>query len=275
MSEIIEEKKSEDMDLEDKDSENENDKKAVDEKEDDNLSEDKEPEDGKKDKKKKEKKSKRDKLKKDKSDNEQTDSSEGSEENIDKKKKSKKDKNAKNPEEINIVKDLLWLIVYIGIVILLCFAIIKFVGLRSRVDGSSMEPTLYNDDNLWIDKLSYTFGDPKRFDVIIFNYDDDTTFIKRIIGLPGETVRIDTEGNIYINEQMLSENYGKETILPSNIGRAIQPVELGEDEYFVLGDNRNNSRDSRYADVGNVSRDSIIGKAVLRIYPFSSFGFID
>ncbi|MBQ8924127.1 MAG: signal peptidase I [Lachnospiraceae bacterium] len=196
-------------------------------------------------------------------------------ENKDKKKKSKKERSVKKPEEINIVKDLLWLIVYIGIVILLCFAVIKFVGLRSRVDGHSMEPTLYNDDNLWVDKLSYTFGDPKRFDVIIFYYDDDTTYVKRIIGLPGETVRIDTEGNIYINEQMLSENYGKETILPSNIGRAIQPVVLGEDEYFVLGDNRNNSRDSRYADVGNVSRDSIIGKAVLRIYPFSSFGFID
>lgn len=203
------------------------------------------------------------------------DSKDGKKQKKKKEKKEKKEKQAKKPEEINIVKDLLWLIVYIGVVILLCFAVIKFVGLRSRVDGHSMEPTLYDDDNLWVDKLSYTFGDPKRFDVIIFYYDDDTTYVKRIIGLPGETVRIDTEGNIYINEQMLSENYGKETILPSNIGRAIQPVVLGEDEYFVLGDNRNNSRDSRYADVGNVSRDSIIGKAVLRIYPFSSFGFID
>lgn len=185
-----------------------------------------------------------------------------------------KTKNEKKPEDVNIVKELLSLIIYIGLVVLLCYFIINFVGCRSRVDGSSMEPTLTDGDNLWVDRLSYTFGEPERFDVIIFNYDEDTTYVKRIIGLPGETVRIDQNGNIYINEQLLKENYGKDTILPSNLGRASQPVVLGEDEYFVLGDNRNNSSDSRWADVGNVSKDDIIGKVVLRIYPFSSFGAI-
>lgn len=188
--------------------------------------------------------------------------------------KKKKSKAKKRPEEVNIVKELLSLIVYIGIVVLACYLIINFVGCRSRVDGTSMNPTLSDGDNLWVDKLTYTFGDPDRFDVIIFNYDEDTTYVKRIIGLPGETVRIDQNGSIYINDKLLKENYGKEPILATNLGRANQPVVLGEDEYFVLGDNRNNSSDSRWADVGNVSRDDIVGKVILRIFPLSSFGVI-
>ena len=183
-----------------------------------------------------------------------------------------KKKKTQKPEEVNIVKELLSLIIYIGIVVLICYFILNFVGCRSKVDGSSMNPTLEDKDNLWVDKLSYTFGDPKRFDVVIFNYDENTTYVKRIIGLPGETVRIDQNGNIYINGKLLKENYGKETML--NNGRAGSDVYLGSDEYFVLGDNRNNSIDSRWSDVGNVSREDIVGKVVLRIYPFKSFGLI-
>jgi signal peptidase I len=137
-----------------------------------------------------------------------------------------------------------------------------------------MNPTLHNNDNLWVDKLSYELGDPKRFDVVIFDYDENTEYVKRIIGLPGESVRIDQDGNIYINGELLEENYGSERILATNIGRASQTIILGSDEYFVLGDNRNNSSDSRYADVGNVKREDIVGKVKLRIYPFSDIGFI-
>lgn len=191
-----------------------------------------------------------------------------------KKKKRSSAKKKRKPEDVNIVKELLSLIIYIGIVVLLCYLIINFVGCRSKVDGGSMNPTLSNGDSLWVDKLSYTFGNPKRFDVIIFNYNEDTTYVKRIIGLPGETVRIDQDGNIFINEQLLKEDYGKEKILPTNLGRANQPVLLGEDEYFVLGDNRNNSSDSRWADVGNVQREDIVGKVVARIYPLSGLGII-
>ncbi len=191
------------------------------------------------------------------------------------KKKKKKSKVETKPEDINIVKELLSLIVYIGIVVIACFLIINFVGCRSLVDGTSMEPTLHDGDNLWVDKLSYNIGDPERFDVIVFNYDEDTTYIKRIIGLPGETVRIDQNGNIFINEMLLKEEYGKERILPSNIGRASQTILLGEDEYFVLGDNRNNSQDSRISSVGNVNREDIVGKALIRIYPLSDFGIVE
>ncbi len=192
------------------------------------------------------------------------------------KKKIKKNngKEEVKPEDINIVKDLLSLIVYIGIVVLVCYLIVTFVGCRSKVDGNSMNPTLDNGDNLWVDKFSYEVSEPKRFDVIIFNYDENTTFVKRIIGLPGETVRIDQHGTIFINEKILEESYGNETILPTNIGRASQSILLGEDEYFVLGDNRNNSQDSRMSSVGNVEREDIVGKAVLRIYPLSKFGVV-
>ena len=196
-----------------------------------------------------------------------------------KKKKKKVKKEEQRPEDVNIVKELLSLIIYIGIVVLLCYFIINFVGCRSRVDGDSMEPTLSDGNNLWVDKLSYTFGEPERFDVIIFNYDEDTTYVKRIIGLPGETVRIDQNGNIFITgesgkEQLLKENYGNEKIKPNYLGRANQPVYLNEDEYFVLGDNRNNSRDSRWADVGNVKMEDIVGKVVLRIYPLTEIGVV-
>lgn len=184
-----------------------------------------------------------------------------------------KEKKKKAPEEINIVKELLSLIIYIGVVIILCYCIITFVGQRTTVNGRSMENTLHDGDNLWIDKLSYRFSSPKRFDIIVFPYEDDVYYIKRVIGLPGETVQILADGTIIIDGQKLVESYGKEIILES--GTAADPRTLGEDEYFVLGDNRNDSRDSRWADVGDISRDDIIGKAVFRLSPFSKFGKID
>ena len=97
-------------------------------------------------------------------------------------------------------------------------------------------------------------------------------FIKRIIGLPGESIRIDYEGNIYINGEVLEENYGAEGILDP--GRAETEVVLGEDEFFVMGDNRNHSMDSRDISVGSIKKSDITGRAFVRIYPFSSFGSI-
>ena len=185
-------------------------------------------------------------------------------------KKKRRRRRQRKPSEVNIVKELLGLIVYIGVVVLVCFLIITFIGCRSQVDGNSMNPTLNDKDNLWVNKLAYKIGEPKRFDIIIFNYSEDVTYVKRIIGLPGETVMIDKEGNIYIDNELLQENYGKERIIDA--GRAASPVILAHDEYFVLGDNRNGSSDSRWSDVGNVKKDQIIGKVVLRIFPFKSFG---
>lgn len=167
-------------------------------------------------------------------------------------------------------------LLYLLAVLCLTWLVINFVGQRTEVDGSSMEVTLSDGDNLIVDKISYRFRDPARFDIIVFpfQYEDDVYYIKRIIGLPGETVQIDQQGYIYINGEILMESYGKEIIRPENIGRAVEPVTLGEDEYFVMGDNRNNSSDSRTEIVGNIHRKDIIGRAWLRIWPFAKFGLL-
>ena len=189
------------------------------------------------------------------------------------KKKKKKKSRKERPEDVNIVKDLLTLIPYIGVVILICFLIVTFVGRRTTVHGDSMNPTLQSGDSLWVNMLAYKFGDPQRYDIIVFPYQDDVHYIKRIIGLPGETVQITDTGDILINGEVLVEPKKFDRIRSNGI--ASSPITLGEDEYFVLGDNRNNSRDSRWADVGNIKRDKIIGRAAFRLTPLKKFGSID
>ena len=175
-----------------------------------------------------------------------------------------------------IMRELLNTAIYLLCVLGAVWLVITFVGQRTEVEGASMENTLHNGDNLIVDKLSYRFHDPERFDIIVFpfQFQDNTYYIKRIIGLPGETVQIMDDGSIYINGEKLEENYGMEDIKPETIGRAAEPIELGDDEYFVMGDNRNNSSDSRTDMVGNIKRENIIGKAWLRIWPVSDFGVL-
>ena len=164
------------------------------------------------------------------------------------------------------------MILYFALVAGITFLIIHFVGQRTVVNGVSMQPTLSDGDNLIVDKLSYRFRDPDRFDIIVFPQGDGRYFIKRIIGLPGENVRIDEDGSIYIDGEKLSESYGKEVI--QDPGLAKDGIELGADEYFVLGDNRNDSMDSRMAEVGPIVGERIMGRAWLRIYPFDEIGFL-
>ena len=175
-----------------------------------------------------------------------------------------------------IMRELLNTAIYLLCVLGAVWLVITFVGQRTEVEGASMENTLHNGDNLIVDKLSYRFHDPERFDIIVFpfQFQDNTYYIKRISGLPGETVQIMDDGSIYINGEKLEENYGREVIKPETIGRAAEPIELGDDEYFVMGDNRNNSSDSRTDMVGNIKRENIIGKAWLRIWPVSDFGVL-
>lgn len=173
-----------------------------------------------------------------------------------------------------VLKELLSTGLYLLFVLCLTYLVITFVGQRTEVDGESMETTLSDGDNLIVDKITYRFRDPQRFDIIVFpfQYEENTYFVKRIIGLPGEIVQIDMQGNIYINGELLQESYGREIIRPENVGIAEEPIVLGEDEYFVMGDNRNNSLDSRTEIVGNIHRNDIIGRAWVRIWPFSKFG---
>ena len=164
-------------------------------------------------------------------------------------------------------KGLIEVLFYIVLVFGVSFLLTTYVGQRTRVNGESMYPTLHDDDNLIVDKVSYRFSDPRRYDIIVFPYRyKDMYFIKRIIGLPGETVQI-LDGYVYIDGKKLDEH---EKI--QNAALASDPITLGDDEYFVLGDNRNASEDSRFPDVGNVRRKEIIGRAWVRIWPFERAG---
>lgn len=170
-----------------------------------------------------------------------------------------------------ILKEILSTSVYLLVVLLITYLIVNFVGQRTEVVGSSMESTLSDGDNLIVDKITYRFKEPERYDIIVFpfQYAKNTYYIKRIIGMPGETVRIDEDGVIYINDKELTEYYGREIIADPGIAR--NEIKLGNDEYFVMGDNRNNSTDSRDPSVGNIRKKDILGRAWLRIWPLHEF----
>lgn len=183
------------------------------------------------------------------------------------------DKEKVEEKEFSWVREILSTAAYLLLVVALTFLFVQFVGQRTHVNGDSMNVTLEDGDNLIVDKLSYRFTDPKRFDIVVFpyQYQEKTYYIKRIIGMPGETVQV-MDGMIFIDGEMLNETYGKETM--QYAGVASDPVTLGEDEYFVLGDNRNNSSDSRDPSVGNIKKDQIIGKAFIRIWPLNKIGIL-
>lgn len=159
--------------------------------------------------------------------------------------------------------------------IVFAILIVTFVGQKSEVTGSSMNDTLYNGEQVIVDKLTYRFHSPQRYDIVVFPESNKSNYVKRIIGLPGETISI-REGYIYINDKLLTDDsYGKEGISTQNYGRLKQPVTLKDDEYFVLGDNRNNSQDSRSEAVGNVTKDRLIGKVTFRFWPFKAIGKVE
>lgn len=164
--------------------------------------------------------------------------------------------------------------IYILIVLLITLIIKGVCFQRTVVSGDSMNSTLYDGDSLLVDKLSYRFSDPKRFDIIVFPYSEaeKVYYVKRIIGLPGETVVI-REGVIMIDDHVLPYKYNRDVIVDA--GLASTPVTLGEKEYFVMGDNVNDSVDSRSIDVGNIDKDRMIGKVFFRISPLSRIGTVD
>lgn len=174
-----------------------------------------------------------------------------------------------------ILKEIFNMSIYCLVLLFATFFIVEYVTQRTQVMGESMENTLHDGDHLMVDKITYRFADPERFDIIVFPYHEqqEILYIKRIIGLPNETVRIDEDGYIYINGEVLREAYGKEVI--KDAGIASTEIVLGDDEYFVLGDNRNNSKDSRDASVGFITRDEIVGQAVVRIWPFDSIELLE
>lgn len=160
-----------------------------------------------------------------------------------------------------LIKDIFEVLVGSVVAVFLAFVIIFSVGMRTSVIGDSMEPTLYNAQEILISRFAYKLSSPKRGDVIVFlpNGNQNThLYVKRVIGLPGEKVQI-LNGSVYIDGSLLEED--EQYVRMSDSGIAVNEITLANDEYFVLGDNRNSSEDSRSGNIGPVKKNTIIGKA--------------
>lgn len=163
------------------------------------------------------------------------------------------------------------------IIVTLAFAALVGIAMFQSVtmQESSMEPTISVGDRYFMNRVIYRVSSPKRGDVIVFRTnasDDAALHIRRVIGLPGETVQI-VDGQILINGETYKE--GRDFPVISNPGMASSPVTLESGEYFVLGDNRNNSEDSRYGSIGKVNKKYITGKLWFKLFPVKSIGFFE
>ena len=173
-----------------------------------------------------------------------------------------------------LLKEIFSWIIEIAIVLMMAFVLVYFIGMRTSVVGQSMSETLENGDQILVNRFMYKVIGPKANDVIVFlpnGNEKSHYYVKRVIGVPGDTVQI-KNGRIYVNGTEFTEKVDVAAIEAA--GLAADAVTLGDDEYFVLGDNRNNSEDSRYANIGNIKREYIIGKAWFVISTGDRFGFI-
>lgn len=171
-----------------------------------------------------------------------------------------------NMEDNNKLRHVTNWIVDIVVVIAFAWFLVYAYGTRIPIAGHSMTPLLESEDVVLMDRLAYDFGKPARFDVVVYERGDQKLNVKRVIGLPGETVQI-VDGQVYIDGEMLEQGEGMSKI--SLAGLAEDPIKLGEDQYFLLGDNRDSSEDSRFAGIGNVSESQIQGRVWFRISPVS------
>lgn len=168
-------------------------------------------------------------------------------------------------KDSNMKKEVLSWVKMIVFALVLALLINNFIIVNATVPSSSMENTIMKESRMIGFRLSYMFSEPQRGDIIIFKYPDNENenFVKRVIGLPGETIEI-VDGEVYIDggDTPLEEDYLKETPLGS-----FGPFTVPENSYFVMGDNRNNSHDSRYWDHKYVSQSRILGKAIFSYWP--------
>ena len=174
-------------------------------------------------------------------------------------------------EESRLRRVMRW-IVDIVVVISLAWFVVYGFGTQIKIAGQSMAPQICSDNVVLMDRICYDLGQPHRFDVVVFEREDHKSNVKRVIGLPGEIVQI-IDGFIYIDgEKLEAENDLSHVVLA---GIAEYPVTLGEDEYFLLGDNRDGSEDSRFANIGNVKRNQIRGKIWLRLTPLIDIKLVE
>jgi signal peptidase I len=167
------------------------------------------------------------------------------------------------------MKSLVREVLQVILLALVIFFAVHFMIQNFRIDGTSMEPNLHDGQYVIVNKTAYWFGrNPNRGDVIIFNAPDQPQYdrVKRVIGLPGDTVDVKPDGTVYVNGKLLDEPY-----LPAHHSGTSGVWTVPEGEYFVMGDNRSVSYDSREG--GTVPRDKIIGKAWLVIWPIRDWGF--
>ncbi len=193
-------------------------------------------------------------------------------------KKGKKDKKSKKKEETSAVREIFSWIFTIAIAVVAAMVIKNYVIINANIPSGSMENTILPGDDIFGFRLAYTFSDPKRGDIVIFNAPDDPSekYIKRVIGLPGETVTIE-DAQVYIDGEPLEEDYLKSATVEGEVWTTnAGPYEfkVPENSYLLLGDNRNGSSDARVWEHTYVSKDAIIGKAILRYYPFDRFGLV-
>lgn len=175
-------------------------------------------------------------------------------------------------EENRLQSVISWIV---DIIVAITFAIffVYAVGCRVEINGSSMNPVLESGAVVLMNRLAYDLGTPHRFDIAVFEEKSQNGKwnVKRIIGLPGETIQI-RDNRIYINGEPLE---AEESLAAASIaGIAEYPIELGMDEYFLIGDNRDSSEDSRSSGIGNIKKEQLLGKAWLRFQPFSELGLI-
>lgn len=172
--------------------------------------------------------------------------------------------------EKSMIQQLVGTVTNVIVVIALAWFLVHSFLTTEEISGHSMESTVSAGDLVLVDRLSYRFLDPQRMDIVIFQRSDSTENVKRIVGLPGETVVIQN-GRIYIDGVLLESDLISDISLA---GIAEKPVELMEDEYFLIGDNADSSEDSRFINVGNVKRSQILGKVWFRVLPLRRIGLL-
>ena len=174
------------------------------------------------------------------------------------------EKRRSNRRRLFALREILSWVVCICGAVLIALLLRFFVFEMVRVDGPSMQPTLYKDQTVFVEKLSIARDSVKRFDVVIARYPNrEGAFVKRVVGLPGDTIEVRDDGHLYINSEQIDEPY----ILEEFIDRQFGPYTVPEDCYFVMGDNRNDSLDSRSPDVGAIPKKEVVGHALFVVWP--------